>query len=204
MKLLVTGGAGYIGSHAVKALGAAGHEIVVFDNLSTGHDWAVLSGKLIKGDLADRDRLDDAVASFRPDAVVHFAASIQVEESVRKPLPYYRNNLINTLHLLEAMIKHGVRYLIYSSTAAVYGIPATIPVSETAPLSPINPYGASKAMVEQILKDLSQAAAFRYVALRYFNVAGAEPEGRIGQAYREATHLITRGLKTAKGEYDRL
>ncbi len=204
MKLLVTGGAGYIGSHAVKVLGAAGHEIVVFDNLSTGHEWAVVSGKLMRGDLADRDRLDEVVAGFRPDAVIHFAASIQVEESVREPLPYYRNNLSNTLQLLEVMMRHGVRYLIYSSTAAVYGIPEKVPVNEAAPLVPINPYGASKAMVEQILKDLSRVAAFRYIALRYFNVAGAEPEGRIGQAYREATHLITRGLKAARGEYAKL
>ena len=204
MKILVTGGAGYIGSHVVKALGEAGHEIVVFDNLSTGHEWAVLSGLLCRGDLADRAVILDALRVFRPEAVMHFAASIQVEESVREPLAYYRNNVINTLNLLEAMRDAGVRRLIYSSTAAVYGIPEKIPVGETTLLNPINPYGASKVMIEHVLADLAAATDFRYVALRYFNVAGADPEGRIGQSYREATHLITRALKTAKGEYPKL
>jgi UDP-glucose 4-epimerase len=204
MKILVTGGAGYIGSHVVKALGEAGHEIVVFDNLSTGHTWAILSGRLCRGDLADRPAILEALAAFRPEAVMHFAASIQVEESVREPLAYYRNNVVNTLNLLEAMREAGVRRFIYSSTAAVYGIPEKIPVDESTPLHPINPYGASKVMVEQVLADLAAATDFRYVALRYFNVAGADPEGRIGQSYREATHLITRALKTAKGEYPKL
>ena len=204
MKILVTGGAGYIGSHVVKALGEAGHEIVVFDNLSTGHEWAVLFGLLCRGDLADRAAILDALRVFRPEAVMHFAASIQVEESVREPLAYYRNNVINTLNLLEAMRDAGVRRLIYSSTAAVYGIPEKIPVGETTLLNPINPYGASKVMIEHVLADLAAATDFRYVALRYFNVAGADPEGRIGQSYREATHLITRALKTAKGEYPKL
>jgi len=204
MKIFVTGGAGYIGSHVVKALGEAGHEIAVFDNLSTGNAWAVLHGDLITGDLADKDALERAIKAFRPDAVIHFAASIQVEESVRRPLEYYRNNLANTMNLVEVMTGNGVNNLIYSSTAAVYGIPATVPVSETASFAPINPYGASKAMVENILRDLSHASDFRYVALRYFNVAGADAQGRIGQAYQAATHLITRALKTAIGEFDKL
>jgi len=204
MKILVTGGAGYIGSHTVKTLGEAGHDLVIADNLSTGHEWAILAGRLIRGDLADRPFIEETLNTFRPDAVMHFAASIQVEESVREPLAYYRNNVINTLNLLDAMRRTGVRRLIYSSTAAVYGIPGKNPVDEKAPLAPINPYGASKAMIERVLADLSSATDFRYAALRYFNVAGADPQGRIGQSYRKATHLITRALKTAKGEYPKL
>ena len=204
MRIFVTGGAGYIGSHVVKALGKEGHELLVYDNLSTGHEWAVLSGRLLRGDLADRTAIREALRDFRPEAVMHFAASIQVEESVREPLAYYRNNVIHTLNLLEAMRETGTARFLYSSTAAVYGIPETIPVDERAPLRPINPYGASKVMVEQILADLAAASDFRYCALRYFNVAGADPEGRIGQAYRNPTHLITRALKTAKGESPKL
>jgi UDP-glucose 4-epimerase len=204
MKILVTGGAGYIGSHVVWALGEAGHDLVIYDNLSTGHKWAILSGLLVRGDLADKRFITETLKAFRPEAVIHFAASIQVEESVRKPLAYYRNNVINTLNLLDAMQETGVRRLIYSSTAAVYGIPTKIPVDELSPLAPINPYGASKMMIETVLADLSAATDFRYSALRYFNVAGADPEGRIGQSYKEATHLITRALKTAKGEYPKL
>jgi len=204
MRILVTGGAGYIGSHAVKALGKAGHEICVFDNLSTGHEWAVLSGKLVRGDLEDRAAIDSVLREFRPEAVMHFAAYIQVEESVREPLKYYRNNVANSLTLLEAMRANGVGRFIYSSTAAVYGIPEHIPVRETAPLLPINPYGMTKVMIERVLADLSAATDFRYVALRYFNVAGADPGGELGQAYKEATHLITRALKTAHGEFAKL
>jgi len=204
MKILVTGGAGYIGSHVVKMLGEKGHDITVYDNLSTGHDWALLYGKLIRGDLADRGLLEKTVKELGPDAVIHFAASIQVEESVRKPLLYYRNNMANTLNLLESVADSGVKHFIYSSTAAVYGIPEKIPVDEGAPLKPINPYGASKVMIERVLEDVAHTADFTYVALRYFNVAGADPGGRIGQAYKEATHLITRALKTAKGESEKL
>ena len=204
MRILVTGGAGYIGSHAVKALGRAGHEICVFDNLSTGHEWAVLSGRLVKGDLEDRSAIDKVLKEFRPEAVMHFAAFIQVEESVREPLKYYRNNVANTLNLLEAMRANGIGYFIYSSTAAVYGIPEKIPVSESAPMLPINPYGMTKVMIEKVLADLAAATDFRYTALRYFNVAGADSGGQLGQAYKEATHLITRALKTAHGEFPKL
>lgn len=204
MKIFVTGGAGYIGSHVVKALGEAGHDIMIYDNLSTGHTWAVLYGRLVHGDLSDQNFLEETVRTFHPDAVIHFAASIQVEESVRKPLLYYRNNVINTLNLLEVLVKHGVKCFIYSSTAATYGIPEKIPVDESTPLAPINPYGASKVMIEQVLADLCMAEDFRYVALRYFNVAGADPEGQLGQVYKESTHLITRALKTAKGEFAKL
>ncbi len=204
MKILVTGGAGYIGSHTVKALGSHGHEMVILDNLSTGHKWAVLSGKLIEADLQNRDLLNDILQSFRPEVVIHFAASIEVEESVREPLKYYMNNVSNTLNIIEAMTKAEVRNFIYSSTAAVYGIPVRIPVDESATLKPINPYGMTKMMVERILQDLSASRNIHYIALRYFNVAGADSEARIGQAYRNPTHLITRALKTAKGEFDRL
>ena len=204
MKIFVTGGAGYIGSHVVKALGEAGHDLLIYDNLSTGHDWAILAGRLVRGDLADRTRLLATLETFRPAAVIHFAASIQVEESVREPLAYYRNNVANTLNLLEAMRTAGVGCFLYSSTAAVYGIPERIPVDEQAPLAPINPYGASKMMIERVLADLAAATEFRYCALRYFNVAGADPAARIGQAYKHATHLITRALKTARGESPQL
>jgi len=204
MKIFVTGGAGYIGSHVVKALGEKGHDILVYDNLSTGHEWAVLYGRLVRGDLSDKKFLESIMKEFKPDAVMHFAAFIQVEESVREPLKYYQNNTANALNLLDVMIATGIRNFVFSSTAAVYGIPSIIPVSEEAPFNPINPYGASKAVVERILKDLSEAKDFHYISLRYFNVAGSEPTGKIGQAYKEATHLITRALKTAKGEFDKL
>ena len=204
MKILVTGGAGYIGSHVVKALGQRGYEILVYDNLFTGHEWAVLYGELVKGDLSDKVFLDKVIKEFKPDAIMHFAAFIQVEESVREPLKYYRNNTVNTLNLLEVVRENRIKNFIFSSTAAVYGIPEKIPINEDAPLNPVNPYGSSKAAVERILTDLSQVSDFNYVSLRYFNVAGADPEGKIGQAYKEATHLITRALKTAKGEFDKL
>lgn len=204
MKIFVTGGAGYIGSHVVKLLGRQGHNVLVYDNLSTGHEWAVLSGRLVTGDLGDRQLLKDTLREYGPDAVMHFAASIQVEESVREPLMYYRNNVINSMNLLEAVTELGIGYFIYSSTAATYGVPEKSPVDENTPLSPINPYGMTKVMVERVLQDLSAARGLNYIALRYFNVAGADREGQIGQAYREASHLITRALKTARGELEML
>lgn len=205
MKVFVTGGAGYIGSHVVKALGKSGYEVLTYDNLSTGHKWAVLHGTLVVGDLSDKALLKKVIRDFRPDIVMHFAASIVVPESVRFPLKYYKNNTANTLNLLEVMLDSGIKKFIFSSTAAVYGIPERLPVDEDAKLNPINPYGASKAMIERILQDLSIAVSeFRYISLRYFNVAGADPEGKLGQAYKEATHLITRTLKVAKGEYPKL
>lgn len=204
-RILVTGGAGYIGSHVVKALGEAGYEVLSYDNLSTGNRWAVLYGDLVIGDLADKERLTEVVREFRPDGVIHFAASIEVAESVSQPLKYYRNNTVHALNLLEVLRQEGVGRLIFSSTAAVYGEPEIMPVSESTPTAPINPYGASKRMTEQLLSDLAAAdPGFRYVTLRYFNVAGADLQARIGQHYKNPTHLITRALKTAAGVYPQL
>jgi UDP-glucose 4-epimerase len=199
MKILVTGGAGYIGSHMVRTLGEQGHEVVVLDNLSTGSRDSVLHGTLLVADLADAAGLDALFAREKFDAIAHFAAHVVVDESVREPAKYYRNNFVNALNLVETCIRHGVGRFIFSSTAAVYGIPERIPVSEDALLLPINPYGASKRMVEQVLQDVSHASGLRYVALRYFNVAGADPQTRIGQRYKEATHIITVSLRTALG-----
>jgi UDP-glucose 4-epimerase len=205
MRILVTGGAGYIGSHVVKMLGEKGYEVLTYDNLSTGNTWAVLHGDLVVADLADAGALDRVLRTFKPGAVMHFAAAIVVPESVRDPLKYYGNNTVNTCNLLRAMREHGVERFIFSSTAAVYGLAARVPITEESHLDPINPYGASKMMTEMVLKDLAFAdARFRYVSLRYFNVAGADPAGRLGQAYRDATHLITRAVKTAGGEFPQL
>lgn len=204
-RILVTGGAGYIGSHVVKALGEAGAQILVYDNLSTGNSSAVLYGELLVAELADRTQLSKTVKSFQPEAVIHFAASIEVGESVSNPLKYYRNNTVHALNLLEVLAEEGVGHFIFSSTAAVYGEPEEIPVDEQAPLAPINPYGASKMMSERLLADLSDSNPdFNYIALRYFNVAGADPQSRIGQDYKNPTHLITRALKTALGIFPQL
>ncbi|MCK5235753.1 MAG: UDP-glucose 4-epimerase GalE [Deltaproteobacteria bacterium] len=205
MKILVTGGAGYIGSHIVITLASSGHDILIYDNLSTGNKDAVLAGRLIVGDIADTDKLQKTINEFKPDAVMHFAASIVVSESVKDPLKYYTNNTFNTINLLNVMQRCGVNKFIFSSTAAVYGEPKNNPINEDADLDPINPYGSSKMMVESILKDLSYSNEdFRYVSLRYFNVAGADNECRIGQSYEDPTHLITRALKTASGEFNEL
>ncbi|PKL52321.1 MAG: UDP-glucose 4-epimerase GalE [Nitrospira bacterium HGW-Nitrospira-1] len=205
MKILVTGGAGYIGSHMVKALGEKGnHDIVVYDNLSTGNKDSLLYGRLVTADLSDMQTLDALFRAEKFDAVVHFAAHIVVDESVRNPIKYYRNNFSNALNLIEACTRHHVTEFIFSSTAGVYGIPEKMPVAEDAFLRPINPYGASKLMVEQALRDVSLSSDLRYVALRYFNVAGADPLSRIGQRYKEATHLITVSLRTALGLREQL
>lgn len=204
-KILVTGGAGYIGSHVILALAEAGFDVLTYDNLSTGNRNAVLHGELVVGDLADQGLLRATLERFRPAAVMHFAASIEVGESMHDPLKYYRNNSANALNLLEAMRATGPARLIFSSTAAVYGNPPVVPVAEGALLAPINPYGASKRVTEQMLVDLAAAdPEFRYVALRYFNVAGADPLARLGQDYANPTHLITRALKTALGLFPRL
>jgi len=190
MKVLVTGGAGYIGSHVVKQLGEAGHDIVVYDNLSTGYEWAVTYGQLVVGDVADTEKLDQVFAEHNFEAVLHFAAHIVVPESVENPLKYYRNNTRNTLSLLGIIEKHKTPYMVFSSTAAVYGMPDEKVLTEDMPLLPINPYGASKMMSEQMIRDLSFASNLNHVILRYFNVAGADLTSRLGQATPEATHLI--------------
>jgi UDP-glucose 4-epimerase len=202
MKVMITGGAGYIGSHVVKLLGKKGHKLLVYDNLSTGHEWAVLYGDLVVGDLADKAKLADTLTGFMPDAVMHFAAHIQVEESVQKPLEYYRNNTVNALNLIEAM-KQRIENLIFSSTAAVYGIPETCRLMKTrrsADQSLRRVKGHGRTHVAGFIRQRD----FHYVSLRYFNVAGADPDGKIGQAYEESTHLMTRALKTAKGELQKL
>jgi UDP-glucose 4-epimerase len=203
-RVLVTGGAGYIGSHVAKLLSKRGYEVLIFDNLSSGHREAAKYGKLVVGDLADKKLLKEIFESFKPEAVMHFAAHIEVAESVRNPLKYYKNNVCNTLNLLEVMSEKGVNKLIFSSTAAVYGVPEEIPIPESAPLAPINPYGESKATVERVLRDLSKAEDFKYVSLRYFNVAGADPEGELGEAHEPETHLIPLVLKAAKGEREQI
>ncbi len=199
MKVLVTGGAGYIGSHVVKQLGEAGHDIIVYDNLSTGYPWAVTYGELIQGDLADVDKLDQVFADHNFEAVLHFAAHIVVPESVENPLKYYRNNTRNTLNLLGVMEKYKTPYMVFSSTAAVYGMPDEKVLTEEMPLAPINPYGASKMMSEQMIRDLSFASDLKHVILRYFNVAGADLSSRLGQATPEATHLIKVACECVNG-----
>ncbi len=201
MKVRVRGGAGYIGSHAVRALGDEGHEVLTFDNLSSGNKSALLHGEIIEADLADKETLLKTLRDFRPEAIMHFAASIVVPESVREPLKYYRNNTANTLNLIEAVLETGPCMFIYSSTAAVYGPPGTVPIGEDAPMAPVNPYGTSKMMSEILLRDISSVRNdFRYVSLRYFNASGASPGGRIGEMHDPETHLIPLVLKTAKGE----
>ena len=198
-RILVTGGAGYIGSHVVKQLGEAGHSVTVLDDLSTGRREAVLSGELVVGDVGDATVLDGVLGQKQFDAVMHFAGSIVVPESVTDPLKYYANNTGKTLELLRACARHGVNQFIFSSTAAVYGMADKTLVSEDDALAPINPYGASKMMSERMIIDTAAASSLRYVILRYFNVAGAEAEGRLGQSGGMATHLIRVACQTALG-----
>lgn len=202
MKILITGGAGYIGSHVVKALSRDHHDLIIYDNLSTGHQEAVSGGELVIGDLADREKLESLFEKEKFDAVFHFAGSIIVPESVSDPLKYYHNNTVNSHFLISLCHKFGVSKFIFSSTAAVYGMPKDGVCREDSELSPINPYGLSKLMTEYMLRDLALSSKFRYVALRYFNVSGADPEGRIGQSFPEATHLIKVACETACGKRD--
>jgi len=201
MTILVTGGAGYIGSHMVLELVDAGEEVVVLDNLSTGFEWAVAKpAELVVGDIGDAELVNRVLRERDVEAIIHFAGSIVVPESVSNPLMYYENNTVKSRGLIAAAVANGVKQLIFSSTAAVYGNPAENPVTETADLRPMSPYGWSKLMTEIMLRDTAAAHDFRYVALRYFNVAGADPKGRSGQSTPKATHLIKVACETALGK----
>lgn len=199
LHVLVVGGAGYIGSHMVKYLAQQGCRVTTLDNLSGGYRDAVLHGELVVGDVGDRTLLDDLFRSHRFDAVMHFASFIQVGESVKEPSRYYRNNVTNTLTLLDAMVAARLHRFIFSSTAAIFGEPQTERIDETHPQQPINPYGRTKLMVEQALADYDLAYGIRSVCLRYFNAAGADPEGELGERHEPETHLIPLVLQAASG-----
>jgi UDP-glucose 4-epimerase len=202
-KVMVTGGAGYIGSHAVLALLDAGYDVVVVDNLVTGFDWAVdARAALVRCDVADDSRVRDAIRDHRVRAIMHFAGSVVVPESVSDPLKYYRNNTAASRALIESAVQEGVPHFIFSSTAATYGTPEKVPVAEGDPTVPINPYGTSKLMTEAMLRDVAAAHPINYCALRYFNVAGADPQGRSGQSTAGATHLIKVAVEAATGKRD--
>jgi UDP-arabinose 4-epimerase len=196
--ILVTGGAGYIGSHTCKALASDGYLPVTFDNLIYGHEWAVQWGPLVQGDLLDSHQLDRVFEQYQPMAVVHFAAFAYVGESVADPGKYYRNNVAGTIALLNAMQRHGCRQIVFSSTCATYGRPSKLPIDEASPQVPINPYGRSKLMIEQMLADYRRAHQINYMALRYFNAAGADPEAQIGEDHDPETHLIPLTIQAAE------
>jgi UDP-arabinose 4-epimerase len=197
--ILVTGGAGYIGSHACKALARAGFQPVTYDSLINGHERAVCWGPLVKGDIADRQLLTETLRRFDIAAVMHFAAFLDVGESMREPLRYFQNNVTGSLTLFAAMAEAGVPHIVFSSTCAVYGTPARLPLDESHPQAPVNAYGASKLMVEQALRWIEGAHGLTYAALRYFNAAGADPDGEIGEDHHPETHLIPVTLQAALG-----
>ena len=199
MKILVTGGAGYIGSHMVRMLSELGHAVVTFDDLSAGFSDAVLGGEFVQGSLHDKAALKTLFGAHQLDAVVHFAGSIAVGESVRDPARYYQNNLTGTLNLFDAVREHGVNKVVFSSTAAIFGVPQYVPIDEQHPQVPINLCGMTKWVTEQILRDYDAAYGFRSVALRYFNAAGAAPDAALGERHDPETHLIPLALRVAKG-----
>lgn len=198
--ILVTGGAGYIGSHTNKELHKRGYQTVVYDNLVYGHKESVKWGTLEIGDLSDKERLESVFKNYPIEAVVHFAAYAYVGESVTEPAKYYNNNICNTINLLDIMRKYNVNYIIFSSTCATYGIPEKMPITEDMPQNPVNPYGATKKMVERILEDYYKAYGLHYCCLRYFNAAGADPDGEIGESHTPETHLIPLILDAASGK----
>jgi len=199
MKILVVGGAGYIGSHMVKMLGSSGNDVIVLDSLEKGYQDAVLYGDLVIGDLADFQHLDQLFSDHTFDGVMHFASYIEVGESVADPSRYYRNNVCNTQNLLDAMVKYSVNNFVFSSSAAIFGEPEYTPIDESHSKKPINPYGQSKFIVEQMLSDYDKAYGLKSVALRYFNAAGADPEGELGERHNPESHLIPLILQAASG-----
>ncbi len=199
MRVLVTGGAGYIGSHAAKALAMAGHEPVVLDNLSSGHRWAVKWGPLLEWDLANSEGLRPFLEKERVEAVLHFAASLLVGESVQNPRKYFWNNVVNTLRLLDVMLEAGIRRIVFSSSAATYGNPQKVPIPENHPKEPVNPYGETKLAMERALQWYGNAYEMRWVALRYFNAAGADPDGELGESHDPEAHLIPLTIEAALG-----
>jgi UDP-arabinose 4-epimerase len=202
--ILVVGGAGYIGSHICKELHRCGYIPVCYDNLNYGHTWAVKWGPFEKGDIKDQERLNQVFAAHRIEGVIHLAAFAYVGESVVEPAKYYSNNVAGTISLLDAMRNNKVKKIVFSSTCAVYGIPNTIPITEKEPMNPVNPYGASKMMVERILRDFHHAYGLGFVALRYFNAAGADPEAEIGEVHNPETHLIPLALDVVLGRREEL
>ena len=200
--VLITGGAGYIGSHTCQALAALGYLPISLDNLIHGHTWAVQWGPFIKGDITDSSVLEQIFSDYQPKAVIHFAAFAYAGESVEHPAQYYQNNVTGSITLLEAMRRHGCKNIIFSSSCATYGIPSQVPILENHPQLPINPYGRSKLMMEQIIQDYGNAYGIRYAILRYFNAAGADPGGHIGEDHDPETHLIPILLQTAQGRRD--
>jgi UDP-arabinose 4-epimerase len=198
-RVLIAGGAGYIGSHAAKALWLAGREPIVFDDLSSGHAHAVRWGPLVRGDIRQADVLRAAIREHKPDAVMHFAARIEVGEGEKNPAHFYDNNVAGTLNLVRVMLEEGVRSLVFSSTCAIYGDPDRLPLTEDLPKKPVSVYGRTKAMTEQMLEDVSRAHGLNFAALRYFNAAGADPDGDIGEEHDPESHLIPNALKAAVG-----
>jgi UDP-arabinose 4-epimerase len=199
MRVLVTGGAGYIGSHTAKALAKSGHEPIVLDNLGSGHRWALKWGRFVEGDLANPQLLAETLRGERIEAVLHFAANIAVGESVKDPKKYFWNNVVNTLRLLDAMVDARVKLIVFSSSAAVYGDPQKVPIPEDHRTCPVNPYGDTKLMMERALQWYGNAYGLRWVALRYFNAAGADPEGELGEEHDPETHLIPLVIRAALG-----